>query len=673
MNQSTIKKITLFVACAGAFVSAAPMRAETFTLQDASVADIQKAMADGALSSAELVSLYLNRIAVYDEYGPTLNGAGTLNAQALAEAAEVDATIATSDASKPLRGIPFVVKDLIDAKGLPTTDGLAAMLDTSAKEDAFVVKKLRESGAILLGKANVVGWMAGGSMSSAFGQGRNPYNPIYVPTGSSIGSGIMPSANMTALAVGSETTDSIRSPAAYNGLVGFKPSYGMISKQGIMNYKPETDVVGPIVRSVTDAALMLDAMVATDPTDGAQQMHPEGVATRPTSFTTALKTNALQGVRLGIPRYYLGGESLTDGVGDLDPSVAADFEQAKAVLQALGATIVEVDRPTTAPVSDDRSLPEFSYFPTFFLDRSIYYPEHASRYVAGIARLESDTVPTFQALIDLVYTDAYQAEHQDIYAVDGWLPFINEFTPVSYEEDYDRWLEVDAAFDRYRNENITSVMEENDLDGFVYPTMPIKPWTIEADINGTSGYAFYGTAANGAGIPAVTVPMGFDDQGTPNGLTFMGDRFDDAKVLGYAYAYEQATKHRVAPTEYTPALAGETIEYSTAQPPESRPEMSAPTLSVSVKSSVKGKGKKASLVVSGRAVDASGLSSLKVYVNGKKISAKATRNWKATVKVSKLREMVRGDATTVQVTVVAKDVYGNTSTTTKTVKLPKTV
>ena len=238
----------------------------SFSLEETTIAKIQEAVAAGALSSEKLVELYLARIAAYDRAGPRLNSIITINPNAKAEAAALDKERAEKGPRGPLHGIPVLLKDNIDVANMPTTNGSAVMKDAIPSEDGAITKALRAAGAVILGKA-AMGEFAGGSYNSVRGQTLNPYNVKRATGGSSSGSGAAISANFAVLAVGTDTSTSVRGPASYTGIVGMRPTTGLISRAGIAPKNLNFDSAGPMARTVTDLALMLNVLAFPDPKD----------------------------------------------------------------------------------------------------------------------------------------------------------------------------------------------------------------------------------------------------------------------------------------------------------------------------------------------------------------------------------------------------------------------
>lgn len=524
----------------------------TFSLTTATIADVNRAFNSGALTSYELTQLYVSRIAAYDYSGPNLNSVAFLNPNALNEAAELDALRASGTILGPLHGIPVLIKDSFNVKGLPTSNGVEALETLIATEDAFSVKKLREAGAIILGKANMSTWaFSYDGISESYGAVTNPYAPDRTPGGSSSGSGAAIAASFAMFSMGGETGGSIRVPSTHNALVGIKPSSGLISVAGTWPLTTERDAIGPMAKSVSDIAYALDALVAYDPNNIWNPYIPNVDEVRPASYTSFLDEFSLEGKVLGIPRPYVGKGDPANGESfPIDPQVLAAFEQAKLILEAQGATLVEVDIP--AHKTWFTSFPPEGYPTTntrVTQTRAYYYEELIKGY-------ENATITSFVDLLELLPES------------NGNYNYVRGIANAILEGNAKPWGEIPEvdqalrAIERLRNEQYENFMAENGIDAFVFPTLN---YLAPPQTNGGSVYSLYGSLparfeANILGLPAITIPMGYSEEGIPMGLEFMGNFFGEAEILGYAYDYEQATKLRRLPT-LTPAFAEETIHY----------------------------------------------------------------------------------------------------------------
>ena len=516
-------------AGAGACVPAASSRAtgeawwvgQPFVLEEMSVADLQQEMASGERSSVDITRLYLERIAALDREGPRLRSIIETNPDALDIAQVLDDERAAGNVRGPLHGIPIVVKDNVDtADRMTTTAGSFALEGHVAPQDSTIVEKLRQAGAIVLAKANLSEWAnirstrsssgwsgRGGQCGNAFAVDRNP-------CGSSSGSAAAVSANFCAVAIGTETNGSIVCPASVNGVVGLKPTVGLVSRAGIIPIAHTQDTAGPMTRTVGDAAAMLSALVGPDPRDEMSGPAADFVGT---DYTTFLDADGLRGARIGVERSYFGAE----------PAVDTLMEDAIAAMRAAGATIVD---PALHPTRDRIGSP--SYLVLLY------------ELKAGLAKyLREAGIPNgMGSLADVIAFNRRNAERE--------MPY---FAQEIFEEadllgglDSRAYVEAKETARRLSQEQgIDALMDRHRLDAIVAPTT--RPaWKIDLvnrDIgsNGSSGPAAI------AGYPSITVPNGYVF-GLPVGILFFGRRWSEDVLIRLAYAYEQATQHRRAAT-----------------------------------------------------------------------------------------------------------------------------
>ena len=485
---------------------------QSFEVAESSIADQQKAMTEGRVTSKALVQAYLKRIEAFDHQGPRLNALITLNPRALSEAEALDRERAAKGPRGPLHGIPVIVKDNYGTADMQTTAGSMALLGFVPTNDAFQVRKLREAGAVIIAKSNLHELASGiTTVGSAFGQTLNPYDPSRNPGGSSGGTGAAIAASFAAAGMGSDTCGSIRIPASVNNLVGLRPTKGLSSIAGIVPLSVTQDVGGPLARSVADLAVMLDATIGEDPADPATHLQPG--QSRP-KFMDSLQPGALKGARIGILEPLFG-----DATDDQEVirMVRASIDEFKKE----GAIAVSVPMPDLMAALDGSSViaTEFKEDLANYLAKSGNPPVHSLEEMVRGGLLH--------ASLETLFNNRLASKGRD-------------------SHEYRIALAKRTAI----KEIILQLMEDQKLDALVYPTMRRKP----ARINEPQGGSTCQLSAS-TGFPAITMPAGFTVDGLPVGVELLGRAFDDAKLVSYAYAYEQATHHRLAPAR-TPALGG---------------------------------------------------------------------------------------------------------------------
>jgi amidase len=498
-------------------------------LEEATIADLQAKLAANAVTSRSLVAKYRARIDALDRKGPELRAVLELDPDADAIADKLDAERAAGKLRGPLHGIPILVKDNIDTAGkLTTTAGSLALEGTVAPKDAFLIGKLRDAGAIILGKTNLSEWAnlrgapAVSGWSGRGGQCRNPYALDRTPSGSSSGSAVAAAANLCAATLGSETDGSITSPASCQSLVGIKPTVGLVSRAGVIPIAASQDTVGPIARTVADVATILTVIAAADPDDPKATLPVLGRPTTAEDYTKALDPKALAGARLGVPRAgFFGTNRALDQV----------MTTALAKLTELGAVLVDpVDFPPT---------PELGGLELEVLETEI--KALLATYLA--TRGSSVQVHT---LADVIAFDTAHADKE-----------MSLFGQELFEQAQKKGAMTDKAYTDARakcvkiarDQVLDKLMRDHKLDAFVAPTGG-PPWLIDPILGDTTVGPPTTTMPAVAGYPHVTVPMGWTF-GLPLGLSFFGKPWSEGKLLGYAYAYEQATKHR-QPPRYLP-------------------------------------------------------------------------------------------------------------------------
>lgn len=465
---------------------------------EATIPDIQAAMDRGELTAVGLVEFYLARIAAYDDAGPKLNAFIYLNPKAREEAAALDAERATSGPRGPLHGIGVVIKDNIGTADMPTTGGSLPLAGFVPSEDAFQVRKLREAGAIILGKTNLYDFAQGWTtVSSLGGQTLSPYDPSRDPGGSSGGSAVAVSANFAAVGFGTDSCGSVRYPAVLNDLFGLRPTEGLSSRSGVIPLFPTVDTMGPMARSVVDLAIALDATVGVDPAD---------LTTVPVtgSYVAAVDPAGLAGRRIGVLRHVPNAET------------QALIGQAIEDLRAGGVEVVDVDLPNAVKVY--QSLDEFDTALDGYLAAQPKSPFRSFRALAAFF----DTHP------DADYADLRLIPH-----------------PTSLDTDDYRASLADRSVFR---DAIVAIMDSQDLDAIVYPES-----RSAAPLVGVRDQEPWGCwIAPHAGLPAISVPIGFTTGGLPIGIEFMGRPFAEATLISLASGYEARTDHRWLPPTTPP-------------------------------------------------------------------------------------------------------------------------
>jgi amidase len=488
-------------------------------LEEATIAELHDRMHRGELDSEQLVSWYLERIEALDRAGPGLNSIIELNPDALRIARALDEEWRASGPRGPLHGIPVVLKANVDtADRMRTTAGSLALEHHVAPTDAFLVSRLRDAGVVILGKANLSEWAnfrssrSSSGWSSIGGQTRNPYDPARNPCGSSSGSAVAVAANLAAAAVGTETNGSIVCPAGANGIVGIKPSLGLISRSGIIPIAHSQDTAGPMARTVRDAALLLGAMTGADPNDPLTTAHESGPSTL--DFTANLAADGLEGKRIGVIRSYYGAGTHPGVEGVLAASIAA--------IRAAGADIV-----------DDIEIDTEGMFSASGVVLNYEFKADLAKY------FESSGAP-FASLAEIIAFNDRNAA--------AVMPFFGQEQMLEAEESGDLgdevYLEALESSKRIARSGIDAAIEEHALDALIAPTN--GPAWLTDHVNGDSSHVSSSSYAAISGYPNVTVPAGFVS-GLPIGLAFIGPQDADKAIIEIAYAFEQATSARRPP------------------------------------------------------------------------------------------------------------------------------
>jgi amidase len=511
-------------ACASQPSQPAPApEAPAVNVVELSAADARDRMAAGTLTSEALTRAYLQRIADVDDAGPRLASVIELNPRAEDEARALDAERKAGKVRGALHGIPILIKDNVDVAGMVNSAGSLALADHKPKADAFMVARLREAGAVILGKTNLSEWAnfrstrSTSGWSSRGGQTRNPYVLDRNPCGSSSGTGTAIAASLGAIGVGTETDGSIICPAAVAGLVGIKPTVGLVSRSGIIPIAISQDTAGPMSRTVADGALLLSAMAGADKADPAGAAAAGKIAA---DYTKFLNVEALKGRRFGLLRNVMAPH----------PDIKAALDTAVAALKAAGAEVVEVRVANYNDWNDDEQ--------TLLLYE---FKDGLNAYLKGSG-----------------------APHASLEAVIAWnkanadraMPY---FGQENFEAAQAKGPLTDVAYlkakERARRmagrEGLVATLDREKLDGLIAPSVS-PAWPTDYVLGDHFMGAGYGMAAV-AGTPSITIPIG-ESHGLPIGLTFMGRAYTEGELIGFGYALEQLTKARKPPM-FRPTLA----------------------------------------------------------------------------------------------------------------------
>ena len=489
--------------------------ADKFDVVETSIAATQQAIRDHRTTCRQVIDAYLDRIRAYDQ-STRLNSLVLVNPKAQAEADKTDAEFKRTRQLPPLGCIAVVVKDNYDTKDLQTTGGSLALKGFVPATDAFMVQKIRAAGAIILAKSNMAEWAFSPLLtaSSIAGVTRNPYDLEHVPAGSSGGSAAAAAANLGEIALGTDTGNSIRGPSSHNALVGIRPTIGLTSRDGIIPLALTADVGGPMARSVTDAATLLDVLAGFDPADPITQLSQGHI---PKSYTASLDRNGLRGARIGVYRAYID-------TATTDPEVKELMEKAIKDLKAQGAEVVD---PFIIPNFSD--LIDDAFCGDFQADLNDYLAKHGQG-------------APYHTLAEIIQTGLF-------------LPYIearlkDAAAPKPATDTTSRPC-TDTYHDEKKimfREAVLEAMDKHKLDAVVYPTWSNAPRKV-GDGRSPAGDNSQ-VLSPYTGFPAITVPMGFTHGTLPAGMTFLGRTFAEADLIKYAYAYEQATKHRHPPAGF---------------------------------------------------------------------------------------------------------------------------
>src|ERR1051326_7992531 len=491
-----------------------------FELDELTLAELQQGLQSGKFSSRSLVEKYTNRVNDIDRRGPTLRAVIELNPDAESIAAALDRERKERGARGPLHGIPLLLKDNIDTQDrMMTTAGSRALVDAKPAQDATVAKKLRDAGAVILGKTNLSEWAnfrsnkSSSGWSGRGGQTRNPYALDRNPCGSSSGSGVAVASNLCAAAIGTETDGSVVCPSSANSLVGIKPTVGLVSRAGIIPIAPSQDTAGPMARSFADAAILLTAITGEDPRD---PMTRESHGKAAPDYTKFLDKDGLRGMRLGVARKHFGFSERVD-------KIMADLI---TEMKRLGAVFVDpADVPTTGKF-DDSELEVLLY----------EFKADLNTYLAGLG----PRAPV-HSLQDVITFNERNRDREMPYFGQDLMEKAQAKGPLT-SKAYIQALNKNHLLTRAQG--IDFIMRQHRLDALIAPTGG-PPWPTDW-LNGDHFTGGYSSASAVAGYPHITVPAGYDF-GMPVGLSFFGGAYSEGKLIKMAYAFEQATKARRQP------------------------------------------------------------------------------------------------------------------------------
>jgi amidase len=498
-----------------------------FELDEKTIAELQEAMKSGALTARAITEKYLSRIEAIDKNGPGLKSVIELNPDAQGIADALDAERKTKGARGPLHGIPVLIKDNIDtADRMSTTAGSLALEGSIAQRDAFVALRLREAGAVILGKTNLSEWANFRSTRSSSGWSgrggltRNPYALDRNPCGSSSGSGVAVSANLCSAAIGTETDGSIVCPATTNGIVGIKPTLGLVSRSGIIPIAHSQDTAGPMARTVADAAILLGVITGVDSRDPITQ---ESNGKSFTDYTRFLDPNGLRGARIGVARKYFGFSEEVDRL----------MNEAIEVMKRSGATIIDPVDLAQSKEYEDSELEVLLY--EFKHDLNKYLSELGPR-------------APFRSLKEIIEFNEKNRSREMTYFAQELFLKAEAKGPLT-SPDYLKALEKNRRLSR--TQGIDAVIAKDRLDAIVTPTGG-PSWTTDL-VNGDHFTGGSSTPAAVAGYPAISVPAGFIHE-LPVGISFFGAAYSEPALIKLAYAFEQTTRHRRAP-KFLPTLS----------------------------------------------------------------------------------------------------------------------
>jgi Asp-tRNA(Asn)/Glu-tRNA(Gln) amidotransferase A subunit family amidase len=498
--------------------------AQSFRLLEGTIDEVHRALGSGEMTCRALVESYLDRIEAYDAEGPKLNAIQHVNARALEEAEELDAAYEASGLVGPLHCVPVLLKDQVETSDMPTTYGSAIFAGFVSGRDATIVTRMRQAGAIILAKTNM-GEFAFGYVGSAFGMVRNPYDPTRLPSGSSAGTGAGIAANFGLVGIGEDTGGSIRGPAAVHSLVGLRPTVPLVSRFGMMPATPTNDTLGPITRTVADAAVLLDVLAGYDPND---PVTAYGVGRAPESYRGFLDEDGLMGARIGVIRQPMDPRA--------DPA-SNDYKQVRAVIDRAVEGIASLGAVVVDPVE----VPLIELVDATYVRNTLETEQAMNRYLETLPNAPVSSLR--EILLTGTVTPSRATTLMDV---------------VGHSTEDIEYLDILLTREKIR-QSVLTVMADARLDALVYATFDHQTTEIPSDALTTAKRDDeYGRGNNRRlspliGFPAITVPAGFTADGLPVGLELLGRAFSEGMLLRFAYAYEQATQRRRPPAA-TPRL-----------------------------------------------------------------------------------------------------------------------
>jgi amidase len=498
-----------------AYAAGAASHDKRFVLEEATIADVHAAFRSGAITATQLVQSYLDRIRAYDQAGPKLNVVIFLNPKALEEAAAFDEHLcSTGKFVGPLHGIPVLLKDNVNTKDMPTTGGSLSLAGYTPVSDAMIAQKLRDAGAIILAKVNLHEFAVWGeTVSSILGQTLNPYDLTRTPGGSSGGTGAGVAANFAIAGIGTDAVNSIRSPASANSITGIRPTLGLVSRAGVIPNSFTQDAVGPLARTVADAAKLLNVLVGYDPKDPATAWNVGNVAK---DYENFLRADGAKGKRIGVLRSFFGDSPVHEEVNTVANVAVED-------LTKLGAAVIELETPDldSGKITSDISVHLYELKPSL------------SAFLAG--------------------TDAPAKSLEEVISCGKFHPNIADNLEKARSLELDDGYRLRLQKRAELQQRIMQIMADERLDAIVFPhqkrlVVPVGETQVER--NGGLGSA--------TGFPSIIVPGGFSAPtptaalGVPVGIEFLGRPWSENVLIEIAYGYEQATRHRRPPAATPP-------------------------------------------------------------------------------------------------------------------------